>query len=121
MWKYLIPLIMLSAPAFSAETKITRLEYLRTYAEDERHMVYQKMVEMAGFKCSEVSHSFIRGMDKSDETVFVAVRCLNGVDYLVVHGGRNNELGRDSVITCYRAVALMREAGFPGSCWNPLT
>ena len=121
MWKYLIPLIVLSAPAFSEEIEITRLEYLRTYAESERHLVYQVMVESAGFKCKKVTHSLIRGMDKSDETVFVAVRCDNGVDYLVVHGGRNNKPGQDSVITCYSAVAMMREAGLQASCWSPLT
>ena len=57
MWKYLIPLIMLSATVFSAELEITNLEYLeahtesdrlRALSESERHLEYQKIVAAAG-------------------------------------------------------------------------
>ena len=125
MWKYLIPLVMLSAPVFSAD--ITRLEYLeahtesdrlRALSESERHLMYQKIVAAEGFNCSKVTHSFIRGTDNSDKTVFVTVRCENGVDYIVIHGG-NNTPGHKSVSTCHRLYVLGLQ-NYPSGCWEPL-
>ena len=126
MLKYLILLIMLSAPAFSAE--ITHLEYLeaqteserlRDLSESERHLMYQKIVAAEGFNCSRITHSFIRGTDNSDKTVFVTVRCEDGVDYIVIHGG-NNKPGNKSVSTCHSLYALGLQ-NYPSGCWEPLT
>ena len=128
MWKYLIPLILLSAPAFSEETIITQQEYLdaiigsdrvKALSESDRRLEYQKIVASEGFNCNKVTHSFIRGTDNRGKTVIVTVRCEDGVDYLVVHGS-NNSPWHKSVTTCYRLYALGLQNS-PSGCWEPLS
>ena len=119
MWKYLIPLFaltMLSASALSA--KLTHLEYLRAHTESDRHLMYPMVVESAGFKCSMVTHSFIRGTDKSG-TVYITVRCKNGRDYLFMEGG-SIEPGSARVLPCNLAnTKMMKEISRLG-CWDPI-
>ena len=107
---------MLSAPALGAE--LTRLEYHRALTESDRHLIYPMVVESAGFKCSKVTHSFIRGTDDSG-TVFVAVRCENGRDYIYMEGG-SIEPGSSRILPCNLANTIMMKGKYKLGCWDPI-
>ena len=98
--------IMLCASALAAEE--SKLDEMQGYTETMRHFAFSLVVSSVGFECGMVTHSFIRGSDP-DGMVYVAVRCGDGNDYLIMESRDKNQ---SRILTCAQANAIMRESGF---------
>lgn len=105
---------MLCASALAAEK--SKLDEMQGYTETMRHFAFSLVVSSAGFECGMVTHSFIRGSVPVG-MVYVAVRCGNGNDYLIMESRDKN---KSRILTCAQANAIMRESGFQTNYWDPI-
>ena len=92
------------------------IETLRAHPEILRNMAFRGVISSAEYSCESVTHSFIRGAG-ADGTVFVAVRCQGGNDYIIMENGVDEGA---TILTCAQAKAIFLKAGVVDNCWTPI-
>ena len=103
--------VLSASVVLGAEEHIAKL---RAYPEILRNMAFQGVILSSGYSCRSVTHSFIRG-STPDGTVFVAVRCQDGDDYMIMENGIDEGA---KVLTCAQANAIFLKAGIVDNCWT---
>ena len=97
-----------------ANANENHLEKMRGYTETIRNMAFAVAVTSSGYECREVTHSFVRGVT-DDGTVYIAVRCDDGREYMLMEGGEGSRIA-----TCKQVAVLQTAHGLLASCWFPM-
>ena len=92
-----------------AFVSILPLSPIANATETMRNMAFAVFVTSSGYECGEVTHSFVRGVT-DDGTVYIAVRCDDGREYMLMEGGEGSRIA-----TCKPVAVLQTTHGLPAS------
>ena len=112
--KLVVAALFLSALSFS--THADAYKALSETTEVIRNMALAAAINLSVYDCESVSHSFIRGVDKTGIT-YTTARCRNGGDYMLMEGG---DFPQGKILTCDQVIAIALQTGVDASCWTPL-
>ena len=106
----IVTLILALSPIAQESESASLLRDITNLTEVERNDTLAAIVDSTqDHSCRAVTHSFIRGVDR-EGNLYVAVRCSEGVDYVL----QINE-ARSGVMVC-SVLELVAQMG----CWTPL-